>query len=102
MLAAGSTKSQRWSCSNVEEEHNASFQSSKPLFSSSEKPPLYSLSLSLSRLISSAKSSRACFLSWEDGNQTEGRQGMKGERQTEVGVLGEEFRVTEAGLIASL
>lgn len=46
------------------------------------KSPLSTLSpspfLSLSRPISSAKSSRACFLSWEDGNQTQGRHGMKG------------------------
>lgn len=79
MLAAGSTKSQRCSRSNVEEEHNAPFQSSKPFFSSSEKPPLYSFSLFpyFSRLLYTAKSSRACFLSWEDGNQTEGRHGMR-------------------------
>lgn len=77
MLAAGSTKSQRWIRSDVEEEHNAPFESSKPLFSSSEKHPLSSFCLSLSRLIYAAKSPCACFLSWEDGNQTEGRQRME-------------------------
>lgn len=80
MLAAGLTKSQRWTCSNVEEEYNAPFQSHKPFFSSSEKPPLSS---SLSPLIFFAKCSCSCFLSWEDGNETAGRQELRRERQTE-------------------
>lgn len=72
-------KSQRWSCSNVEEEYNAPFQSCKPFFSSSEKPPLSS---SLAPLII-AKCSCFCFLSWEDGNETVGRQELRKERQIE-------------------
>lgn len=63
------------------------FKATNPFFSSSEKPPLYSVSLSRSRLISSAKSSRACFLSWEDGNQTEGRRGMKEGGKTGWGIV---------------
>lgn len=85
----------------MEEEYNAPFQRSKPFFSSSEKLPLYSCSPSLT-LISSAKSSRACFLSWEDGNQTEGRQGDRNEGgKADWGIVRVEFRVTEAGLVAS-
>lgn len=88
----------------MEEEHNAPFQSSKPFFSSSEKPPLYSFSLFpyFSRLLYTAKSSRACFLSWEDGNQTEGRHGMRRGGETDCRIVRVEFQVTEARLIALL
>lgn len=81
------------------------FKAANP-FSLHLKSPLSTLSLplhSLSRLISSAKISRACFLSWEDGNQTEGRQGDRNEGgKTDWGAVRVEFSLTEAGLIASL
>lgn len=105
MLAAGSTKSQRWSCSNVEEEHNAPFQSSKPFFSSSEKPPLYSfspLALPLSPHLLCQDLSRlfSQLGGWKSDRGETGRQEWRG--KTDWGAVRVEFSLTEAGLIASL
>ncbi len=97
MLAAGSTKSQRWSYSNVVEEHNAPFQSSKPFFSSSEKPPLspHLLCQELLRLFSQLGG-------WKSDRGETGRRGKKGWGWGEDWGIVSWISVTEALLIASL
>lgn len=53
-----------------------SFKTAKPFFTSSEKPLLC-----LSCPNSTAKSARSCFLSWEDGTQTEADVEKRGGKQ---------------------
>lgn len=65
VLAAGWAKSQRWDMATWNKNTKLPFKVANPFFTSSQKPPSLPLN-------STAKSARSCFLSWEDGTQTEG------------------------------
>lgn len=65
VLAAGWAKSQRWNMATWKKNTKLPFKAANPFFTSSQKPRSLPLN-------STAKSDRSCFLSWEDGTQTEG------------------------------